>query len=206
MTLWICDRWRLAALLLLACLAGSGCGNKQLEDLKAQAQKSLDEAKQSVEKSAQQLPGAVAAVTQGEIKLTLDAPVNSLTCSARFTPPTGGRPGLLQIGTSVSSGPQSFPAIYLHAPTEIATLQALQGQTVHGQLFVAKSESQGHFQSADGKPLAVQIVKIENNVITCQLQNAEVVRLDQPPVNAAGAQAAAPALPVSGTLVGAIRP
>lgn len=205
MTPGIWNSW-LATALLLSCLASAGCGAKQLEDLQAKAKQGLDQAKQSVgdakqavEKTAQQLPGAVAAVTQGEIKLTLDAPVNSTTCSARFTPPTGGRPGLLQIGTSVSSGPQSFPAVYLHAPTEIATLPALSGQIVQGQLFIAKGESQGHFQSPDGKPVSVQIVKIENNVITCQLQNAEVVRVDQ-------AQAAAAALPVSGSLVGAVRP
>ena len=152
-----------------------------------------------MEKTAKQLPGEVAAIARGEIKLTLDAPLNSTTCAARFTPPTGGRPGVLQIGTSVNSGPRSYPAVYLHAPTEIATLAALAGQTVHGQLFVAKGESQGHYQSADGKPVAVQIVKIENNVITCQLQNAELIRLDQ-------SQASAAPQPVSGQFVGAIQP
>lgn len=209
MTPGIWNSWPVTALLagcLAACFVGSGCGSKELEDLKAQATDSLNKAKQSVadakqtvEKTAQNLPGDVAALAQGEIKLMLDAPVSSATCSARFTPPTGGRPGVLQIGTSVNSGPQSFPAVYLHAPTEIATLAALPGQTVHGQLFIAKGENQGHYQSADGKPVAVQIVKIENNVITCQLQNAELIRLDE------AQPAAAPQL-VSGQLVGAIRP
>ncbi len=168
-----------------------GCGNKQLEDLAAKAKQQVND----VQKSVQQMPSAVAAVTAGEIKLTLDGPVNSSTCSARFTPPKDGRNGLFQIGTSVATGPQSFPAVYLHAPTDASSLQALVGKTVYGELFIAKSESQGHYQSAGDKPLAVQIVKVENNVVTCQLQNAEVTGLDQPQT-----------LPVSGTLVGAVRP
>lgn len=210
MTPGIWNRWPALAVLAL-CLAGGGCGSKELEDLQAQAQQSLDQAKQSVgqakqavEQSAQQLPGSVAAITAGEITLVLDGPVNSATCSARFTPPTGGRRGVFQIGTSVSTGPQSFPAVYLHAPTDAASLQALLGQTVHGQLFIAKSADQGHYQSPDGQPVAAQIVKIENNVVTCQLQNAEVVRLDQ--LQPAGTQPSGPAEPVSGTLVGAVRP
>ncbi|WP_425614945.1 hypothetical protein NA78x_004829 [Anatilimnocola sp. NA78] len=191
-----------AAIMCLLWLVAAGCGSKQLEDLAAQAKQGLDQAKQTAgdatkkaEEAVKQLPSAVTAVTAGEIKLVLDAPVNSTTCSARFTPPTAGRAGLLQIGTSVATGPQSFPAVYLHAPTDAADLPALVGKTLYGQLFVAKSESQGHYQSAADKPLAVQVVKVENNVVTCQLQSAEVKSLDL-----------GQAIPVSGTLVGAIRP
>lgn len=190
---WILKSGWLAAALLLAFTLtfSAGCGNKQLEELAAKAKQQVND----VQKTVQQMPSAVAAVTAGEIKLTLDAPVNSATCSARFTPPKDGRNGLFQIGTSVSTGPQSFPAVYLHAPTDATSLQALVGKTVYGQLFVAKSESQGHYQSASEKPLVVQIVKIDNNVVTCQLQNAELTCLDQPQN-----------VPVSGTLIGAVRP
>lgn len=204
----IWDRWRapaattLLGALVLLLFGSAGCGNKQLEDLAAKAQQGIDQAKQKasdvsqeVKKSAQNLPGAVAAVTAGEIKLTLDAPLSSATCSARFTPPANGRRGLLQIGTSVAGGPQSYPAVYLHAPTDATTLQSLVGQTVQGELFVAKSETQGHYQSADGKPAQLQIVKLENNVVTCQLQAAELTSLDQPQT-----------VPVAGTLIGAVRP
>jgi hypothetical protein len=189
-------------MLVLLLFANLGCGNKQLEDLAAKAQKGIDQAKQQasdvskeVQKTAQSLPSAVAAVTAGEITLTLDAPLNSATCSARFTPPANGRRGVLQIGTSVSGGPQSYPAVYLHAPTDATTLQSLVGQTVLGKLFVAKSEAQGHYQSAAEKPVSLQIVKLENNVLTCQLQAAELTCLDQPQT-----------VPVAGTLIGAVRP
>lgn len=193
------------SMLLLALLlfGNLGCGNKQLEELASKAQQGIDQAAQQAKdksnelsKQVQNIPNQVAAVTAGEIKLTLDTPVNATTCAARFTPPTNGRRGLLQIGTSVTSGPKSFPAVYLHAPTDAATLQALVGQTVQGQLFVAKSETQGHYQSAAEKPLTVQIVKVENNVVTCQLQGAELQSLDQPQQ---------PTVPVAGTLVGAVQ-
>ena len=191
---------------LLLLLGNAGCGNQQLEDLAAKAQQGLDQAKQKagevskevtkeVQQQAQKLPGAVAAVTAGDIKLTLDAPLNSTTCSARFTAPANGRRGVFQIGTSVDSGPQSFPAVYFHAPTDAANLSALVGQTVQGQLFIAKDETQGHYQSPPEKPLSMQIVKVENNVVTCQLQAAELTSLDQPQT-----------IPVAGTLVGAVRP
>ncbi len=208
MALWNQERWRPAArvtlpgIFLLLLFGNAGCGNKQLEDLAAKAQQGIDQAKQKasdvsqeVQKSAQNLPGAVAAVTAGEIKLTLDAPLNSATCSARFTPPANGRRGVFQIGTSVAGGPQSFPAVYLHAPTDALTLQSLVGQTVQGELFVAKTEAQGHYQSDARKPAIVQIVKLENNVVTCQLQVAELTCLDQPQT-----------VPVAGTLIGAVRP
>jgi Sec-independent protein translocase protein TatA len=208
MALWIWERWRSAAavtllgMLVVLLFGNAGCGNKQLEDLAAKAKQGIDQAKQQasdvsqeVKKSAQNLPGAVAAVTAGEVKLTLDAPLSSATCSARFTPPINGRRGVLHIGTSVVGGPQSYPAVYLHAPTDSTTLESLVGQTVQGELFVAKSESQGHYQSSADKPVTVQIVKLENNVVTCQLQAAELSCLDQPQT-----------VPVAGTLIGAVRP
>ena len=188
---------RMLLLLALLLFGNMGCGNKQLEELASKAQQGIDQAKEKsgeLSKQVQNIPNQVAAVTAGEIKLTLDAPVTATTCAARFTPPTAGRRGLLQIGTSVTSGPKSFPAVYLHAPTDAASLQALVGQTVQGQLFVAKSETQGHYQSAAEKPLTVQIVKVENNVVTCQLQGAELQCLDQPQT-----------VPVAGTLVGAVQ-
>jgi len=184
-----------AAIVSLVWLLTTGCGNKQLEEFAAQAKQTASDATQQAEQAIKQAPSAVAAVTAGEIKLVLDAPVNATTCSARFTPPTDGRAGVLQIGTSVSTGPQSFPAVYLHATTDAVDLPSLAGKTIYGQLFVAKSESQGHFQSSADKPLAVQVVKVESNVVTCQLQSAEVTSFDQ-----------GQAIPVSGTLVGAIRP
>lgn len=208
MAIWIKGRWRSAAavwqlcMLVMLFMGNASCGNKQLEDLAAKAKQGIDQAKQQasdvsqeVKKSAQNLPGAVAAVTAGEIKLTLDVPLSSATCSARFTQPANGRRGVLQIGTSVTGGPQSYPAVYLHVLTDATTLESLVGQTVQGELFVAKSESQGHYQSAADKPVNVQIVKLENNVVTCQLQAAELNCLDQPQT-----------VPVAGTLVGAVRP
>jgi len=176
-------------------LATGGCGSKELEDLAAQAKQKVSEAQKSVESTAKKLPGAISSVVAGDIKLTLDGPLNSTTCAARFTPPKDGRAGLFQIGTSVDDGPRSFPAVYLHAPTDAATLQALVGQTVQGQLFVAKSEASGHFQSPDEKPVSLQIVKVENNVVTCQLQSAELTGIDQPRT-----------VPVSGSLVAGILP
>lgn len=210
MALWNWPRWRpvaasaLAALFIMLLFGNAGCGNKQLEDLANQAQQKIEQAKkqasdvsQDVKKAAENLPGAVAAVTAGEIKLTLDTPVNATTCSARFTPPAGDRLGVFQIGTSVTGGPQSFPAVFLHVPTSAASLQALVGQTLPAHLFVAKSESQGHYQSATDKPLSVQILKLENDVVTCQLQAAELACLDP---------GAPRSVPVAGTLIGAVRP
>ena len=189
------------AFLLAMWLGGNlGCGNQQLEELASKAKQGIDKTAKSaqeqageISKQVQNLPNEVAAVTAGEIKLTLDAPLNSATCAARFTPPTSGRRGLFQIGTSLS-GPKSFPAIYLHAPTDAASLQALVGQSVQGQLFIAKSEAQGHYQSPSEKPVTVQIVKVEKNVVTCQLQAGELQCLDQPQ-----------SLPVVGSLVGAVQ-
>lgn len=198
--------WRVPPLLtlgwLLFALLSTGCGNKQLEELAAKAQQGIDQAKQkagAVGKQAgdqlQQLPGAVASVTAGEIKLTLDVPLNATTCSARFTPPGKSHGGLFQIGTNVSTAPDSFPAVYFHAPTDALSLQELVGKTIHGTLFVAKAAEQGHYQSAGDKPLALQIVKLENDVVTCQLQNGELHSLEQPQPT-----------PVGGSLVGAVRP
>lgn len=179
-----------------------GCGNQQLEDLANKAKQGIN---QSAEKAKEQageiskqvhnLPNEVAATTAGDIKLMLDAPLNSTACAAHFTPPANGRRGVFQIGTSLS-GPKSFPAVYLHAPTDAASLQALVGQSVQGQLFVAKSQTQGHYQSPAEKPVSLQIMKVEKNVVTCQLQAGELQCLDQP-------QTAS--LPVTGTLVGAVQ-
>ncbi|WP_254510951.1 hypothetical protein [Anatilimnocola floriformis] len=211
MTHEIWERWRcIIALLLLLLIGNSGCGNKQLEDLAAKAKQGIEGAKkqandvsQSVQKGAQEmqkLPGAVAAVTAGDIKLTLDTPLNATTCAARFLAPANGRPGVFQIGTSVTSGPKSFPAVFIHAPTTAASLQGLVGQTIPAQVFVAKSESQGHFQSTADKPVQLQIMKLENNIVTCQLQAAELTSLDPSPTGQALT------VPVAGTLVGAVQP
>jgi hypothetical protein len=195
-----------AVALMLAMLFFSnfGCGNQQLEDLASKAKQGIDQTAKNAQEQAgelskkvQNLPNEVAAVTAGEIKLTLDVPLQSATCAARFTPPTSSagqsRQGLLQIGTSLS-GPKSFPAVYLHAPTDAASLQALVGQSVQGQLFIAKSETQGHYQSPPEKPVTVQIVKVEKNVVTCQVQAGELTCLDQPQT-----------LPIAGMLVGAVQ-
>jgi hypothetical protein len=200
-------RSQLIRSLLITCAAAvamviSSCSSKDLEDLAGKAKEGINQAKEkvseaqkTVESTAKKLPGAVASITAGDIKLTLDAPLNASVCAARFTPPKDGRSGLFQIGTSVDSGPRSYPAVYLHAPTDAASLPALVGQTVQGQLFIAKSEASGHFQSPDEKPVSLQIVKVENGVVTCQLQSAELAGIDQPMT-----------VPVSGSLVAGIVP
>ena len=208
MALWIWDRWRFVTVLFLLLLIGSsGCGNKQLEELAAKAQKGIDGAKkqasevsQNVQKGAQEMQKTAQATTAGDIKLTLDAPLSATTCAARFLPPANGRPGVFQIGTSVTSGPQSFPAVFLHAPTTAANLPALVGQTIPATMFVAKSDAQGHYQSAAEKPIQLQIMKLENNVVTCRLQAAELTSVDPSPTGQALT------VPVAGTLVGAVQP
>jgi hypothetical protein len=62
-------------------------------------------------------------------------------------------------------------------------------------LFIAKSEASGHFQSPDEKPVSLQIIKVESNVVTCQLQSAELSGVDRPLT-----------IPVSGSLVAGILP
>ena len=89
------DCWVAMLSLALLQISSLGCGNKQLEELATKAQQGIDKAAQQAKektgelsKSVQNIPNQVAAVTAGEVKLTLDAPVSATTCAARFTPPS----------------------------------------------------------------------------------------------------------------------
>lgn len=193
-------RWPLSALLACAVLA-SGCGEKAKElvasvkekagDLASAAQEKGQEAVKSV---GDRLGGVADAVQADEytFQLTLDSAVEGDGCQARFVAPTAAHGGALQLATSWSTPPQSFPALFLHAPTSATSLGQLSGQVLKARMFVQR-ESGGPVWHNLSKEIEIRVDSVDDKSVSVSLVSGDLA-----------SPGAARGTPVLGTMKGAL--
>lgn len=149
---------RLGALAVLAWLPFSGCGNVKLPT-------SLDEAKQAVTDTAEQVkeaaPGAIqqvpAIVDRGSIEVNVGGPVKGSACYATVAAFSSGRPAVLQLKSYQGAAGDAFPAVFVHARLPEGATGVSAGQTYQADVYVQASADAPLWRSDEGSPVELTI-------------------------------------------------
>jgi len=170
----------LSPVVTLALLAvTTGCSKEELNDLVEKGKQQVEQASQSVSETTKQVAGQATQTGEqakqqlgqaGDMQLNLDAPVTTSGCYAKYVPPLGGRPGVLQLRSYAQPEGETFPSVLLRLTATAENVAALKEQNLAGQMFVQlekggpvwQSEASGQVQlkvtQADEKNLVAEVV------------------------------------------------
>ena len=159
----------------MGCLATllAGCGGSAPAQI-AKATKDIQGAVQQVQQTAAQATG----ISEGSIELTLDAPLKTGKCFARFTPKGASRPAVVQMMSSASVESEEFPSVLLWATGDAASATDLVGKTLEGHLFVQREPGRGTWSSSTLQPIAIKVVQADLLSITCEVAEVEMAQAD----------------------------
>lgn len=176
----------LASLLAVAQLVAIiGCGGKSVSEIAGSIRDAARQGADQVTKSVGEAAGQVQQeITQkaenvtdaaggelglaGKIELTVDAPLQTKACFARFIPSQVGRPSILQLQSYRDSQRESFPSVFARAQIPTGGLAELKGQTVAAQLFL-QSESNGPTWYSKSAPVQLKITAIDSKLLTAEI-------------------------------------
>jgi hypothetical protein len=162
---------------LLACapllIGCSGCdGSKVAEQVKQTANQVQQTVTDTVDKTQNQVKEQLNLVGSSEVTLDPAAsstPVKAPACYVTFTPPTGGRGGVLALRSYREAEKETFPSFFVQATTSAATLSELTGQTVPAQMFVKASAEGATWHTTPSQPVQLKIVALENKQLTAEV-------------------------------------
>lgn len=163
---------------LLGLLVLASCNNAKLQELadkaKAAAAKGTESVKQQV---SEQVGSATADVQEslqlaGDIKLTVDGPIETKACYARLISQGGARPKVFELRSYSSPDKESAPSVFFHAQIQAATFDQLAGQVVSGRLFVQTAADGPTWYSAAGSPVELKITETGDNRLTAEIVSA----------------------------------
>lgn len=164
----------LAVLSALACLGG--CGKKvsdlasSLKETASSVAGKAEEAAKNVAQSAQNITGKAGEALDlaGSMELTLDAPLRTSGCYAKFIVSQAGRGNVLQLQSYRDASQESFPSAMIRAPVSAAKLAELQGQTVAAQLYVQAKE-EGPAWSTQQELVQLKITAVDEKTVSAEL-------------------------------------
>jgi hypothetical protein len=157
----------------LAAASLAGCGDSAPAQL-AKATKSVQDAVEQVQQTAAQATG----ISEGSIELTLDAPLKTDKCFARFTPKSVARPAVLQLRSYADETSEEFPSVLLWATGDAASAIDLVGQTIEGHLFIQRDTVRGIWSSPTLTPIKITVVQADLLSVTCEFTEADMLQAD----------------------------
>jgi hypothetical protein len=166
----------------------SGCDSSQVvQQAKETANQVTQTVTETVDKTQNQAKEQLGMVGSSEVALdpAVGAPVKAPACYAAFTPPTGGREGVLTLRSYREAEKETFPSFYLQATTPAATLAELAGQTLPAQMFVKPSVDGATWHTTPAAPVQLKIVSIDKQV-TAEVIGGSLASTDGKPTKASG--------------------
>lgn len=156
----------------------AGCGDSSVSDLASSVKESVSQgvdkvkgsasdAADSVQEAAVDLQGTVGEALNlaGKLELTLDEPIQTEACYARWISPHQGRPAVLQLQSYRSADQETFPAVMVHAKVRGGDLPSMVGQTVAAEMFVQK-EADGAVWSTSSELVQMKINSFQEDVLS----------------------------------------
>lgn len=166
---------------------GVGCSREELDELveksKQQVEQSMEKAQQAVNETSKTVVDQASQTTQaaqqqlgaaGQMTLALDAPLQVQGCYARYVPPLGGRPGVLQLRSYHQPEAEKFPSVYLRVTTNAENAAALRDQTLAGQLFLQKEAGGAVWQSDAASPVQIKISQSDDKTLVAELTGGSI--------------------------------
>jgi hypothetical protein len=157
------SRWPMLGMLAMAI----GCGDVKLPT-------SLDEAKQAVSNTAEQvkeaaptaLQQAPAIVDAGTIELNVGGAIKANRCTAQLAIFSGGRPAVLQLKSYAGEAGDSYPAVYLRAILPEGATAPTAGQTLQADAYVQASADSPLWRSDDAAPIELSITAVDDKQVS----------------------------------------
>jgi len=167
-----------SATVVLVVLSLTGCGKvktlagkaktaaqQQAANLKKQATEKLESASTDVQEELQMA---------GKASLTLDGPLETKACYARFVTQGEKRPTVFELRSYSSPDKEEYPSVFFHSQIQAKTAAELSGQVVSGRLFVQPNADGPTWFSAVGTPVELQIKSIADNMLTAEIVSASL--------------------------------
>ncbi len=153
-----------------------GCNNAKLQELADKAKDAASKGAETVKKQVSSTTADVQETLQlaGDIKLTLDTPVETKACYARFIAQGSQRPTVFELRSYNSPDQESAPSVFFHAQVRAASPAELSGQIVSGRLFVQATIDGPTWYSDTGSPAEVKITSVDDKTLTAEIVNATV--------------------------------
>ncbi|MDP6467838.1 MAG: hypothetical protein QF918_08870 [Pirellulaceae bacterium] len=174
-------RFMLSSMLItLVVLAMGGCDNAKLKSLADKARNAATKGTESIkEKVTDQVDSASTEVQEtlqmaGEITLTLDSPIETNACYARFVEQGSKRPTVFELRSYSSPDKEEFPAVFFHSQIRATTAAELSGQVVSGRLFVQPVADGPTWYSLASSPVELRITSIEDRLLTAEIVSASL--------------------------------
>ena len=170
-----CDMSRYLVYAFLALMVGGGCNKGDVTDLvdkvKQTASESTEKVKEAVSEQVGNATGEMQEQLQlaGSIELQLDQMLSTQACYVQFLQQGSGRPNVLQLQSYRSAEDESFPSVFLRAQVSATSAQELVGQVAAARLFVQPQQDGPTWYSAVGSPVEVQVVSIDDQMLTAEL-------------------------------------
>jgi len=157
-----------------------GCDSAKLRSLADKAKKAASQGTESIKKQViDQVDSASAEVQEtlqmaGKITLTLDSPIETKACYARFIEQGSQRPTVFELRSYSSPDREEFPAVFFHSQIRAKTAAELNGQVVSGRLFVQLVANGPTWYSLAGSPVEIKITSIEDKSLTAEIVSASL--------------------------------
>jgi hypothetical protein len=157
--------YRWATGLLLVCVLG--CGEKTVEQSLASAQQAVVQTVEDVGLKA----------VESSIELQLAGTFRAPQAFARLVSVGEGRPNIVQITTIGADGKETYPSIYLHGETTMASLDQLAKQSLPMQMFVQTHGGGPVWHSAE-TPVQVAIGDVQSSSLAATIENASLTQAE----------------------------
>lgn len=168
-------KWAVCMGLVVNATVFLGCNSEQLNKMVEDVKSSTEAVKQEVQK----------VVPVGSIKLSIGSPIETSAASCRFMVMGDGRENVLQIRSGASNS-DSYPSVLFQGLTTVASLNALAGEKVSGQLFVQTNGENGLWQNEPDGKCSIRILSIQETELIGDLEPTTMVSAEGKSVVASG--------------------
>ena len=178
-------RWGAICCAMLVC-AALGCSQEKVNELLEQGKKSLDAGAKTATETVDQAKAVADSAAgkaketlqlSGKMEVTIDAPLTTAACYAKFVPAVGDQgQSILQLQSYRDAASESFPSVFLRASINAESAAALVGQTVDMQMYAQAVPSGPIWFSRREMPVRVQIVSVDQQQIVGQIVEGELQR------------------------------
>ena len=165
---------------LIVLISMGGCDSAKLKALADKARNAASQGADSIKKQVtEQVDSARAEVQEtlqiaGKMTLTLNSPIETKACYARFVQQGSQRPTVFELRSYSSPEREEFPSVFFHSQIRAKTAAELSGQVVSGRLFIQLVANGPTWYSVAGSPVELRITSIEDKSLTAEIVSASL--------------------------------
>ena len=165
---------------LIVLIAMGGCDSSKLQSLADKAKNAASKGAESIKKQVtDQVDSASAEVQEtlqmaGKMTLTLNSPIETKACYARFIQQGSQRPTVFELRSYSSPEREEFPSVFFHSQIRAKTAADLSGQVVSGRLFIQLVANGPTWYSVAGSPVELKITSIEDKSLKAEIVSASM--------------------------------